>query len=151
MAQQNGSENKNALNIPEVIPILPLQNVLVFPKTMIPLEVTGSASVLVDEAMTKDRLVGLIMAKNDPESPQKYKKDDLHAVGTCAMIMKMAKTSEHNTQLLLQGVSRFSVEEIIEGKPYQQARINVIEEKEARDIETEALVSNLLSLFDKIL
>lgn len=151
MAEQNGSVNKNALSIPEVIPILPLQNVLVFPKTMIPLEVTGSASVLVDEAMTKDRLVGLIMAKKEPETSQQFKKEELHAVGTCAMIMKMAKTSEHNTQLLLQGVSRFSIEEMVEGKQYQQARINVIEEKESKDIETEALVSNLLSLFDKIL
>ena len=151
MAEQNGSENKNTLNIPEVIPILPLQNVLVFPKTMIPLEVTGSASVLVDEAMTKDRLVGLIMAKKEPQTSGQFKKEELHEVGTCAMIMKMAKTSEHNTQLLLQGVSRFSIEEMVEGKPYQQARINVIEEKESKDIETEALVSNLLSLFDKIL
>jgi len=151
MAEQNGSENKNTLNIPEVIPILPLQNVLVFPKTMIPLEVTGSASVLVDEAMTKDRLVGLIMAKKEPQTSGQFKKEELHEVGTCAMIMKMAKTSEHNTQLLLQGVSRFSIEEMVEGKPYQQARINVIEEKETKDIETEALVSNLLSLFDKIL
>ncbi len=151
MAEQNGSENKNTLNIPEVIPILPLQNVLVFPKTMIPLEVTGSASVLVDEAMTKDRLVGLIMAKKEPQTSGQFKKEELHEVGTCAMIMKMAKTSEHNTQLLLKGVSRFSIEEMVEGKPYQQARINVIEEKETKDIETEALVSNLLSLFDKIL
>ncbi len=151
MAEQNGSENKNTLNIPEVIPILPLQNVLVFPKTMIPLEVTGSASVLVDEAMTKDRLVGLIMAKKEPQTSGQFKKEELHEVGTCAMIMKMAKTSEHNTQLILQGVSRFSIEEMVEGKPYQQARINVIEEKETKDIETEALVSNLLSLFDKIL
>jgi len=63
MTQTQGSENKNTFNIPEVIPILALQNVMVFPKTMIPLEVTGSASVLVDEAMTKDRLVGLIMSK----------------------------------------------------------------------------------------
>lgn len=151
MTQPNGSENKNTFNIPEVIPILPLQNVLVFPKTMIPLEVTGNASALVDEAMTKDRLVGLIMTKKEPEAPHQYQKEDLHQVGTCAVIMKMAKTSENHTQLLLQGVSRFTIEEMIEGKPYQQARIKLIEEKETKDIETEALMSNLLSLFDRIL
>ena len=77
--------------------------------------------------------------------------DDLHRVGTCAMIMKMAKTAENHTQMLLQGVSRFSIEEIIEGKPYQQARIKLIQEKEVKDLETEALMSNLLSLFDRIL
>ena len=151
MTQQNGSENKNTFNIPEMIPILPLQNVLVFPKTMIPLEVTGSASVLVDEAMTKDRLLGLIMSKKEPVTPNQYEKDDLHEVGVCAVILKMAKTSENHTQLLLQGLSRFSIEELIEGKPYQQARIKLLEEKDVKDLETEALMSNLLALFDRIL
>ena len=151
MTEQNVSENKNTFNIPEVIPILPLHNVMVFPKTMIPLEVTGSASALVDEAMTKDRLVGLIMAKKEQENIQPYAREDLHAMGTCAVILKMAKTAENRTQLLLQGLSRFSVEEIIEGKPYQQARIRLVDEKEVKDLETEALMANLLTLFDRIL
>jgi ATP-dependent Lon protease len=152
MTEQNvPQQNKNTFNIPEVIPILPLRNVLVFPKTMIPLEVTGGASILVDEAMTSDRLIGLIMSKNEPDIPNHYKKEDLHQIGTCAVIMKMAKTMENHTQLLLQGVSRFSIEEIIEGKPYQQARIKLIEEKDVKDLETEALMSNLLLLFDQIL
>ena len=151
MTEQNVTENKNNFNIPEVIPLLPLENVLVFPKTMIPLEVSGYASALVDEAMTRDRLVGLIMSKKEPETPNHYTLDDLHTVGTCAIILKMAKTAENRTQMLLQGISRFSIEEIVEGKPYQQARIKLIEEKEPRDIETEALMSNLLSLFDRIL
>ena len=151
MTEQNVTENKNNFNIPEVIPILPLHNVLVFPKTMIPLEVSGNASMLVDEAMTKDRLIGLIMSKKEPDTPNQYTLDDLHRVGTCAMIMKMVKTSENHTQMLLQGVSRFSIEELIEGKSYQQARIKLIEEKEVKDLETEALMSNLLSLFDRIL
>jgi len=151
MTDQNVTENKNNFNIPEMIPILPLQNVLVFPKTMIPLEVTGIASLLVDEAMTKDRLVGLIMSKSEPEIPNHYKMEDLHSIGTCAVILKMAKTSGNRTQLLLQGVSRFTIEELIDGKPYQQARIKLIEEQEVKDLETEALMSNLLSLFDGIL
>ena len=151
MTEQNVTENKNNFNIPEVIPILPLHNVLVFPKTMIPQEVSGNASMLVDEAMTKDRLIGLIMSKKEPDTPNQYTLDDLHRVGTCAMIMKMVKTSENHTQMLLQGVSRFSIEELIEGKSYQQARIKLIEEKEVKDLETEALMSNLLSLFDRIL
>ena len=151
MTEQNVTENKNNYNIPEVIPILPLHNVLVFPKTMIPLEVAGNVSILVDEAMNKDRLIGLIMSKKEPDTPNRYTLDDLHKVGTCAMIMKMVKTSENHTQMLLQGISRFSIEELIEGKSYQQARIKLIEEKELKDLETEALMSNLLSLFDGIL
>ncbi|HOC60681.1 MAG TPA: endopeptidase La [Smithellaceae bacterium] len=151
MTEPNVSVNQNTFNIPEIIPILPLQNVMVFPKTMIPLEVTGSASLLVDEAMTKDRLVGLIMMKQDLENTQDIVLNDLHTVGTCAVILKMAKTAENRAQLLLQGLTRFSIVELIEGKPYQQARVKIIEESEIKDIETEALMSNLLSLFDRIL
>jgi len=151
MTEPNVSVNQNTFNIPEIIPILPLQNVMVFPKTMIPLEVTGSASLLVDEAMTKDRLVGLIMMKQDLENAQDIALNDLHTVGTCAVILKMAKTAENRAQLLLQGLTRFSIVELIEGKPYQQARVKIIEESEIKDIETEALMSNLLSLFDRIL
>ena len=151
MTEQNVPQNRSTYNIPEIIPILPMRNVIVFPKTMIPLEVTGNASILVDEAMTTDRLVGLIMSKQEVEKPNRYTKEDLHPVGTCAVIMKMAKTMDNHTQMLLQGVSRFSIEEIIEGKPYQQARIKLIEDKDVKDLETEALMSNLLSLFDGIL
>jgi ATP-dependent Lon protease len=145
-------ENKN-FSIPEVIPILPLHNVLVFPKMMIPLEVLGGNSIsLVDEAMTKDRLVGLIMAKKEPDTPDyKYKLEDLHNIGTCTAIIRMAKASDNRTQMLLQGVNRYKILELVEGKPYLQARIKVIEDNETRDIETEALMANLVVLFDSIL
>lgn len=151
MTEQNVTENKNSFNIPELIPLIPLHKVLVFPKTVIPLEVTGNLSLLVDEAMTKDRIIGLIMHKKEPDNPNQYSMDDLHEVGTCAMIMKMVKTAENHTQMLLQGISRFSIVELIEGKLYKQARIKLIEETGVKDLETEALMSNLLSLFDQIL
>lgn len=120
---------------------------------MVPLEVSGGKSTqLVDEAMTKDRLIGLIMPKRElADENDSYKLEDLHEVGTCSVILRMAKTVEHRTQMLLQGVSRFKILELMEGKPYQQARIKVIEDTEVKDIESEALVANLLVLFDRIL
>jgi ATP-dependent Lon protease len=145
-------ENKN-ISIPEVIPVLPLYNALVFPKLMIPLEVSGNRAVqLVDEAMTKDRIIGLIMAKKEPDSPDyQYKLEDLYSVGTSVAIIKMAKAPENRTQMLLQGISRYEIVELLEGKPYLQARIKVLEDKEVKDIETEALMANLIVLFDRIL
>ena len=103
MTEQKIFEDNNKFSIPEVIPILPLHNVLVFPKTMIPLEVSGSAAQLIDEAMIKDRLVGLVMTKKEPDNQSGiYTLEDLHDVGTCASILKMAKTSENRTQMLLE-------------------------------------------------
>jgi len=102
--------------------------------------------------MTKDRLIGLIMPKGElADENDSYKLEDLHEVGTCSVILRMAKTVEHRTQMLLQGVSRFKILELVEGKHYQQARIKVIEDTEVKDIESEALVANLLVLFDRIL
>jgi ATP-dependent Lon protease len=153
MSDQKLFEDSKNFSIPEIIPILPLHNVMVFPKMMIPLEVSGSSAiVLVDEAMAKDRLIGLIMAKKESESKDDhYKVEDFHSMGTCAVVLRMAKTAENKTQMLLQGISRFQILEFIEGKPYMQARIKIIEDKEEKDIETEALMANLLVLFDSIL
>ena len=115
MTEQTFTEENKNFTIPEVIPILPLHNALVFPKMIIPLEVSGSNSTLVDEAMTKDRLIGLIMTKNEPGNPtNRYSIADLHNVGTCAVILKMAKLADNKTQILLQGMSRFSIQEIID-------------------------------------
>ena len=153
MTETKPMEDNKKFTIPEVIPILSLHNILVFPKMMLPLEVAGgNSALLVDEAMTKDRLVGLIMPKRELAGENdRYKLEDLHDTGTSSVILRMAKTAENKTQMLLQGISRFQIVELVEGKPYHQARIKVIEDTEAKDIETEALVANLLVLFDRIL
>ena len=153
MTEKNIVEDTKTIIVPEVIPILPLYNVLLFPKMVLPLEVTGPRSIqLVDDAMIKDRILGLIMAKKESDSfDYEYKLEDLYAIGTSATIVKMAKISENKTQMLLQGISRFQVLELIDGKPYQQARIKVLEDNEVKNIETEALMANLLVLFDRVL
>ena len=153
MTEQNVIEENKIISIPEVIPILPLHNVLLFPKMMLPLEVMGANSIqLVDDAMVKDRIIGLIMAKKEPDTlDYQYKLEDLYTVGTSATIVRMAKVSENKTQMLLQGISRFQIVELISDKPYQQARIKVLEDTEVKNIETEALMANLIVLFDRIL
>ncbi len=153
MTEQNVFEENKNFPIPEVIPILPLHNVLLFPKMMIPLEVMGANSVqLVDDSMVKDRLIGLILSKKEPDNPDyQYKMEDLYTVGTSATIVRMAKTAENRTQILVQGLSRYEIVELISDKPYQQARIKILEDKEVKNIETEALMANLLVLFDRIL
>ena len=53
--------------------------------------------------------------------------------------------------MLLQGISRYQIEELVYDKPYLQARIKILEDKEVKDIETEALMANMVVLFDRIL
>ncbi len=135
---------------PGILPILPLFDAALFPKMVLPLVVMQGESVkLVDEAMASDRLIGLVVSKKlakENASPE----EDLYGIGTSALILKMAKTQDNRAQLLVQGVSRFKILEFMDGKPYLQARVEMIPESETKDTETEALMSNLVNLFMRI-
>jgi ATP-dependent Lon protease len=150
MAQQQSQTELGTEKLPEILPILPLFDSSLYPKMVLPLVVMQGASVqLVDEAMSKDRIVGLLASKK-PSGGAEDPKEDLYSVGTSALILRMAKSDDNNAQLLVQGLGRFRVLEYIPGKPYLQARVEYIKDKEAKGKETEALVSNLLTLFAKI-
>ncbi len=150
MSEQTAPEELKVIKIPEVLPLLPLFNILLFPKMMFPMEIFGEQSMtLVDEAMARDRLIGLIMAKKSPPEIR-YEPEDFHTIGTSCVILKMAKTGDHKAQLLVQGISRFRVTEFVPGKPYVQARVDSLEDEEIKDLETEALMANLVNLFDRI-
>ncbi|MFC1886145.1 endopeptidase La [Thermodesulfobacteriota bacterium] len=136
--------------LPEVLPILPLFDTALFPKMVIPLVVMKEDSIrLVDEAMQKDRTIGLVVTK-DPSKKSISPDHDLYTVGTGAYILKMAKTEDNKAQLLVQGLSKFRIKEFIDSKPYLQARIEKIGEEDVKDKEVEALMSNMVGLFTKI-
>jgi len=81
---------------------------------------------LVDEAMARDRIIGLLLSRKPPnESDEPLK--ELYHVGTSALILKMAKTQDNRAQLLVQGLSRFRVKEFVAEKPYPRARVEMRE------------------------
>ncbi|MCF8079246.1 MAG: endopeptidase La [Desulfobacterales bacterium] len=137
-------------NLPDVLPIMPLFDAALFPKMVLPLVVMQAESIqLIDEAMAKDRIIGLVVSKS-PEQGSTPTEKDLAAVGTSALILKMAKTGDNRAQLLVQGISRIRLTEFIKGKPYLQAQIEKIEAPEKLDKEIEAMMSNLVSQFSKV-
>ena len=139
-----------AEKLPEILPIMPLFDAALFPKMVLPLVVMQGESVrLVDEAMAKDRIIGLVVSKKQ-ENQTAPEKDDLAKVGTGALILKMAKTQDNRTQLLVQGLSRFRIASFLGEKPFIKAKIESIKEIERKDNETEALMSNLYSQFARI-
>src|SRR3989339_318256 len=150
MTDQKPFTDIDAEKLPEILPIMPLFDAALFPKMVLPLMVMQGESVrLVDEAMSKDRMIGLLVSKR-PAEKSKLPQDDLYTIGTSALILKMAKTEDNRTQLLVQGLSRFRVVEFVESKPYLKARIEHIRELQPKDKETQALVANILSQFAKI-
>jgi ATP-dependent Lon protease len=138
------------LTIPEEIPLLPVLDVALFPKMVMPLMIWEKNWVqLVDDALMKDHLIGLVMIQGkgkDPLTPE-----DLYSYGTVGSILKMAKVPEGGVRLMVQGLSRFKIEELTSTTPYFKGRIEVLKEILETGIETEALLNNARGLFIKVL
>lgn len=150
MTEQKPSPDFSPESLPKALPILPLFDAVLFPKMVLPLMVMQNESIrLIDEAMSTDRIIGLLLSKK-PDIKNTYSAEELYAVGTSALILKMAKSEDQKAQLLVQGLSRFKVKNFTKGKPYLQATVEHIKETEKKDTKTEAFMSNLIGLFTKI-
>ena len=133
-----------------VLPILPLFDVALFPKMVLPLMVMQADSVkLIDEAMNRDRIIGLLVSKTPPQDSVVPEKD-LYTVGTSALILKMAKSQDNKAQLLVQGLNRFQVLEYLDDKEYLTARVEHLADAAQKDQETEALMANLAGQFSRV-
>ena len=153
MPENKSSEELKVVRIPEILAVLPLAGTFVFPKMLFPLEIAGEPSItLIDEAMAGDRVIGLIMLK--AASTREWKSCITGRRITTPSVRVPSssgwrRAADNKAQLLLQGISRFRILEFIEGKPYLQVRVeNLEEEKETKDIEVEALMANLIGLFE---
>ncbi len=150
MNQEPQSESFSNGKIPEILPILPLFDVVMFPKMVLPLIVLQKESIqLIDEAMSKNRIIGTVASKfTDPKT--QYTSEDLYTIGSSAVILKMAKVDEDKAQLLLQGIGRFKISDYTSEKPYFQARIKEIKSQWTKDKEIEALMANLINQYQRI-
>ncbi len=112
----------NEEEIPEVLPVLPLRNMVLFPGVVIPITAGREKSVkLLREAYQGDKTVGVVAQKDaDTEDP---KENDLHKVGTVARIIKILQMPDGNTTAIIQGKRRFVVEEMLQEEPYFKAKV----------------------------
>ncbi len=152
MSESTVMNDHKDVKLPEILPLMPISHTVAFPNILFPMEITGSQSIqLIDDAMAKDRLMGLVLTTKAPTTEEPVCRcEDLSLIGTCVSIMKMAKQSREKAQLMVQGLARFRVLEFIERQPYIQARIEKLEEKAfVKDLEAEALMANLVSLFER--
>jgi ATP-dependent Lon protease len=150
MDEQKPNVEFNLKNLPETLPILPLFDTVLFPKMVLPLVVMQKESVqLIDEAMSKDRIIGLLVSRT-PSGEETAGTEDLYDIGTSALILKMAKTEDEKSQILVQGLGRFKTTAFLKDKPYLIGSLQHIPEKETKDTQTEALMTNIVHLFSKV-
>ena len=148
--QSNEKSIKDELtNYPDVLPILPLRGVVVYPQTAVPLTVGQPRSIkLVDDVVASDKLVGLVAATNpELETPGPT---DLYRVGTIATVHRLLKAPDGTVRLLVQGMDRFRLGEFTEQKPYLRAKVHLSPELVEAGLEIDALARNARDQFGQI-
>ncbi len=134
---------------PEILPILPLRGVVVYPQTAVPLTVGQSRSVkLIDEILAGDKLVGLV-ASRDPDIVEPNA-EDLYETGTVATVHRLLRAPDGTIRLLVQGIERFRLGEVVENEPYLKAKIELIPEIVEEGLQIDALARNARDQFSQI-
>ncbi len=137
------------IKISEVLPVLPLRDIVIFPFMIVPLFVSRERSIrAVDQALTENRMIMLTAQRDiDKEEPAAA---DLYQVGTAAIIMRMLKLPDGRIRILVQGLSRARITYLDEGPGFLQARIETLQEPEpTNSLEIEALMRNVRSSLEK--
>jgi len=139
-------------NTPEVLPILPLRNTVLFPGVIIPITIGRERSVkLIKDADSGNKTIGVLSQKEfDTEEPVI---EDLNVIGTVAHILKMLKMPDGNITAVIQGRKRFFLNEIISSEPYYKGKISELKEVKPieSDDEFDALVDSVKDLALKII
>jgi ATP-dependent Lon protease len=117
----NGAEPK----IPDVLPLLPMRNLVLFPNVVAPVSIGRPGSIkLIEESLSKSKIIGVVAQRN-PEHNEPASVD-LFRVGTAATVLKLVRQTETTVVLLLEGLRRFAVRKIVQESPYALAEIELL-------------------------
>ncbi|MFN2127768.1 MAG: endopeptidase La [Anaerolineales bacterium] len=146
----NNKDEKVKELIPDILPVLPLRGLVVYPYTAVPLTIGQARSIrLVDDVMSGDeRMIALVASKN-PELEVPDPKD-LFSIGTAAMIHRMFRAQDGTIRLVVQGLNRCGIGNYIQQNPYLKAEIKSAPEKVEENLEIEALARNARDQFEHI-
>jgi len=121
------NEDPEKLKLPDLLPILPVRNTVLFPGVVLPITVGREKSIkLVKRSYKGDKIIGVvsqIMPATDEPNPE-----NIYKVGTVARILKMLVLPDGNTTIIIQGMTRFQITEIAQAEPYITAKVKVLKE-----------------------
>ena len=140
-----------SLPLPSELPVLPLRDTVLFPNSFMPLAVARESSVrLIDDAIAAGKVIG-VFAQRDPALDEPIQAD-LYPVGTATHIHKMFRLPDGSLRLIVQGLSRVTLDEIVALKPYLRAKVSAVEDvlRDEDRLEIDALLRNIKSNFQKV-
>jgi len=110
------------LNIPDTLPLVPIRDIVIFPYMVLPLYVGRESSIAaVDEALNRDRLI-FLAAQKDPTTDEPGL-NDIYGVGVVASVLRMLKMPDGRVKILVQGLKRGKILNIVKEKPYLEVKI----------------------------
>src|SRR5881275_1265282 len=139
------------LSIPSELPILPLRDTVLFPNSFMPLAVARESSVrLVEEANATGKLIGVFTQRE--AAVEEPLQEDLYPVGTATHIHKMFKLPDGSLRLIVQGLARLTLDEVVATQPYLRARVTAAPEgtNDADRLEIDALARNIKTNFQQV-
>src|SRR6266487_3358483 len=138
------------VEIPPVLPVLPLKETVVFPQAVAPLAIGQERSVkLVDEVVSGNGLVALVTARNTEAEAAGW--DDLYEIGTAAIVHKLIRVPDGTLRILVQGVRRIRLDRRISDDPYLVGEFSEVPDEIEESRELEALTRNVQNLFGRII
>ena len=142
-------ESSTQAAIPEVLPVLPLRGLVVYPYAALPLMVGQARSVkLVDDAMRGNRMVALV-SQIDP-SIENATPEQVRRVGTAARILQLLRRPDGGLMVAVQGLERIRIEEYTSTDPYLVARVVPYPDPLEESLEVEALRRNAVANFQRL-
>jgi ATP-dependent Lon protease len=151
MKPEDLSSGDRPLSIPPELPILPLRDTVLFPNSFMPLAVARESSVrLIDDAITNGKLIAVFTQRD--ASVEEPGQADLYPVGTATHIHKMFKLPDGSLRLIVQGLSRLTLDAIVSTHPYLRAKVTAAIEgtTEADALEIDALARNIKTNFQQV-
>src|SRR5690348_12194659 len=145
------SASDRPLTIPDELPILPLRDTVLFPNSFMPLAVARESSVrLIDDAIANGKLIAVFTQRD--ASVEEPVQADLYPVGTATHIHKMFKLPDGSLRLIVQGLQRVTLNEIVSSQPYLRGRVTAAVEgtTEADALEIDALARNIKTNFQQV-
>jgi ATP-dependent Lon protease len=149
-ADSKDGGDQTSAKIPDILPILPLRGLVVYPQTAVPLTIGQARSIrLVDDVVAgEERLVGLVTSRDpDLETPEPK---DLYEIGTVAIVHRLFRAPDGTIRLLVQGTVRFRLGEFVQTEPYLKAHVHLLPETVEQGLEIEALARNTRNQFEHI-
>ena len=142
------ADHNETIDIPEIIPLIPLRDLVIFPNLVVPLFVGREKSIAaLENAMKNDHIVALVTQRDaETQSPGK---DDIYSIGSAATVMQELKLPDGTAKALVEGVNRIKIEEFVEIEPFFKVRVSIMADESSGEVEIEALMRNLIKQFEQ--